>query len=194
VERLFYYPPSASRKQSEFYRSRTSTFRVSRFISPAEKRVGRISRAVPRWNRVKVLTLGRPYFCDEREGARLIRNSEADIVSKDPPVLRLIQTPNFTEEVRYLTGYLVNSDPDRDLRKLPAHILRRIGVKARIVRTGFKGRKSRKIRTRRPRRAMNPDYLEFRRLMDRGPVKRGEGKIEGLSGPAQNAKKTAASM
>lgn len=97
---------------------------------------------------------GRRYRLRRNQAARLLRSGEADIVSLQPPVLRLVSTPEYDEERRHLSGRLVNRTyPERVLKpkrrkEPPTPGNRQIG-KARV------------IRTRRPRRAVvPPDAME----------------------------------
>ena len=57
------------------------------------------------------LPTGRTREVSLGEAARMLRNGEADLVGRDPYRLRLVDTPVFAEEQRYLKGVRVFGAP-----------------------------------------------------------------------------------
>jgi hypothetical protein len=85
----------------------------------------------------------------------MVRNSEADVLSVDPPVLRIIHTPEHRDELRHARGYVVNRAPLEKLDPWQEKILRRQKRQYRAAGSN-KTAKAREYRSRRPRHADAP--------------------------------------
>lgn len=99
----------------------------------------------------------------------MLRNSEADVIQRDPLQLRLIHTPEFKEEQRQLSGVLVNRTYPEVPSKQQEKVLRKQRASYRNARGNGAVAKARVIRTRVPRNARIPESedvklhkLEFR--------------------------------
>jgi hypothetical protein len=98
---------------------------------------------------------GRPRNIGYVEAVRMVRNSEADVLSVDPPVLRIVHTPEHRDELRHARGYVVNRAPLEKLDPWQEKILRRQKRQYRAAGSN-KTAKAREYRSRRPRHADAP--------------------------------------
>ena len=60
-----------------------------------------------RIRRVKVISLNGFYYTDRREAQTMLQNGEAERINGNPRIIRILETPIFDEEQRYLRGYTV---------------------------------------------------------------------------------------